>query len=63
MAMTRFHLRDNPGLETWVMTTLRLIWQRESNPRPFSVLGKYGEKHFPRRDAENGNRKLSKHCK
>jgi len=30
MAMTRFHQRDNPGLETRVMTTPRLIWQRES---------------------------------
>ena len=39
MAMTRFHQRDNPGLETWVMISPRLIWQRESNPRPFSVWG------------------------
>ena len=46
MEMTRFHQRDNPGLETGVMTTPRLIWQRESNSRPFSVWGKCGEKHF-----------------
>ncbi len=67
------------GIKTWVMTTPRLIWQRESNLRPFSIWGlrlakqterepqgesrrdatakrgtKCGEKHFPRRDAENG---------
>ena len=52
MAMTRFHQKDNPGLETRVMIPPRLIWQRESNPRPFSVWGKCGEKHFPRRDAD-----------
>jgi hypothetical protein len=50
-------------LETWVMISPRLIWQQESNPRPFSVWGKCGEKHFPRRDAENSTWKLSTHCK
>jgi len=53
MAMTCFHRRDNPGLETWVMVSPRLIWQRESSPRlpaeasaqagPFSVWGKCGD--------------------
>ena len=37
--------------------------QWESNPHPFSVSGKCGEKHFPHRDAENGTWKLSTHCK
>ena len=41
----------------------RLIWQWESNPRPFSVWGKCGEKHFPDRDAENGTWNLGRHCK
>ena len=50
-------------LETWVMISPRLIWQQESNPRPFSVWGKCGEKHFPRRDAENGNLCPSTHYK
>jgi len=59
----RGNYADEPALKTWVMTTPRLIWQRESNPRPFSVWGKCGEKHFPRRDAENGTLKLSRHCK
>ncbi|RLJ04952.1 MAG: hypothetical protein DRP14_02690 [Candidatus Aenigmatarchaeota archaeon] len=45
------------------VSTHQQVWQKESNPRPFSVWGKCGEKHFPRRDAKNGTLKLSRHCK
>ncbi|RLJ05851.1 MAG: hypothetical protein DRP14_01100 [Candidatus Aenigmatarchaeota archaeon] len=35
----RGNYADEPALKTRVMTTPRLIWQKESNPRPFSVWG------------------------
>jgi hypothetical protein len=46
--------REPKILGTWVTVSPRLMCERESNPRPFSVWGKCGENGFPQGDAENG---------
>jgi len=45
---------SNPHLPVRASRTCLRAPHRQAQTGPFSVWGKCGEKHFPRRDAENG---------